>query len=435
MNYEEAMQWIEDCNKLGSVPGLDNMANLTEALHHPEDSLHVIHVAGTNGKGSVSTFIAAMAHAGGKKVGRYISPTIFNYQERFQINSRSIGKKKLAGYLTRLKDVCDSLTGKGLPHPTSFEIETALAFLYFKDERCDLVVLEAGMGGRLDATNIIKAPEICVLTSISMDHMQMLGNDLTHIAEEKCGIIKKGTRVVSAPQLPEVENVIRSRCDSLKIEPVFVDETAVSSVKRNLKKQSFRYKGREYSIGLLGSYQILNACLALETMKIYENETVLSEEKRQKALLNAEWPGRFQLIHKNPYFVVDGAHNVDGARSLMESIELYFTNRPIVYIMGMFRDKEYEKVAAITCPRAMQVITVATPNHPRALPALDLAMEVRKVNQNVTTAASLEEAVEMAYLFAGKEAVIVAFGSLSFLGKLIEIVSENKTVRSDTHGQ
>ena len=437
MKFEEAIEWIEECNKLGSVLGLDNMENLMNAFQYPDEKLNIIHVAGTNGKGSVSTFISEIGKVHGLKVGRYVSPTIFCYQERFQINNRNISKDKLAAYLTEIREVCELLVEGGKAHPTSFEIETLLALLYFAREGCDLVVLEVGMGGRLDATNIIKHPKLCVMTSISMDHMQFLGNDLETIAKEKCGIIKPNTAVVSALQDLEVEEVIQNTCKEHNVTVSFVDETAIEKKKQNTKKQSFVYKQNTYEIGMIGSYQIENACLAIETMRIYQQiaNISLSQKKIEKALLQAKWPGRFQIIGTHPTFVVDGAHNVDGAKKLKESIDLYFTNKPIIYIMGMFRDKEYEKVIDITCKGVAQIITVATPNNPRALSSLDLAMEVQKVNPHVTTASSIDEAVEMAYLFAGKEAVIVSFGSLSFLGKLIDLVSGNQIVRSDNHGQ
>lgn len=443
MNFNEAMEWMEDLNELGSVLGLENMERLMERLAFPDEKLNIIHVAGTNGKGSVSSFIAEVAMEHGARVGRYISPTIFSYQERFQLNHRQMGKEKLAAYFTEMRTICEKIVAEGFPHPTSFEIETAVALLYFQRENCDLVVLEVGMGGRLDATNVIKHPMICVLCSISMDHMQFLGDDISKIAAEKCGIMKEGTVVVSACQDLEAEKVIIDCCKEKNLPLTFVDEEAISSVKHTRKKQSFCYRGEQYSISLLGSYQVENACLALEVLRTYETialkkaliNKALSISKIRQALENTKWPGRFQIIHEDPCFVVDGAHNVDGAKRLMESIDLYFTNKAIIYIMGMFRDKEYEKVISITCPRALQIITIATPENKRALPALDLAEAVQKVNPNVTTASSVEEAVEMAYLFAGKEAVIVSFGSLSFLGKMIDFVTKNQTVRSDTHGK
>ena len=443
MKYEEALSFIEECNLLGSIPGLDSVRALADRIGNPQDALAFIHVAGTNGKGSVSSFIATVLQLCGYKVGRYISPTIYTYRERFQINGRMIGKKELGEEMSLIKEACDALVSMGKPHPTSFEIETALAFHYFLKKQCDIVVLETGMGGTLDATNIIKNPLLCVLTSISMDHMQFLGESLSEIAANKCGIIKEGSRVVSAMQPDEVENVIKNACRDRNAFLAFADASQAEYIplgkggKPSLEKQAFVLDGERYEISLLGKYQMENAVIAIKVLQElrFLGYTKITDEKIKKGLFDTQWKGRFSVIAQKPYFIVDGAHNVAAAKKLTESIRFYFTNRKIVYIMGMFRDKEYEKVIQITAPFASQIITVATPGNPRALPAVELAHAVRKVNPNVTCADSLEEAVEMSYLFADKESVIIGFGSLSFLGDLMNIVENNRTVRSDTHGK
>ena len=437
MKYEEAMEYIEECNTLGSVLGLESMERLMKTLQNPQNELTFIHVAGTNGKGSVSSFVASVLKHAGYKVGRYISPTIFTYRERFQINDKMISKKELGELMEQVKEACECIVAEGYPHPTSFEIETALSFLYFIKKECDVVVLETGMGGRLDATNIIPIPKLCVLTSISMDHMQFLGDTLAKIATEKCGIIKEGTTVISTRQSEEAMNVVEQTCTLKNAELIVAEPAKVTKVKQGLDKQSFSYDGVKYEISLSGSYQIENAVLAVEVVKWLSQNGFekITEKKMEKGLQTTVWKGRFGVIAKKPYFIVDGAHNVAAAEKLAESIRFYFTNRKIVYIMGMFRDKEYEKVIRITAPLATQIITVAAPGNPRALPALELAEAVREVNPNVTGADSLEEAVEMSYLFADKDSVIIAFGSLAFLGQLITIVEGNQTVRSDTHGK
>lgn len=437
MKYEEAMEYIEECNALGSVPGLESIKRLTGMLDNPQEKLTFIHVAGTNGKGSVSSFIAGGLKTAGYKVGRYISPTIFTYRERFQINDRMISKKELGELMEQVKEACDRIVAEGHPHPTSFEIETALSFLYFVKKECDVVVLETGMGGRLDATNIIPSPKLCILTSISMDHMQFLGDTLADIAVEKCGIIKMGTTVISTKQSEEAMEAAAKTCEERNAELIVADSSQVTKVKQDLEKQFFIYDGVKYEISLSGTYQIENAVLAVRALKWLSKNGFekVNETKIVKGLQGTVWKGRFSVISKKPYFIVDGAHNVAAAEKLAESIRFYFTNRRIVYIMGMFRDKEYEKVIRITAPLASQVITVAAPGNPRALPALDLAVAVREVNPHVTSADSLEEAVEMSYLFADKDSVIIAFGSLAFLGQLMTIVEGNQTVRSDTHGK
>ena len=437
MKYDDAMLFIEECNTLGSIPGLESIDALTQELDRPQDFLTIIHVAGTNGKGSVCSFIGTVLTLAGYKVGRYISPTIYDYRERFQINGKMISKKDLGEEMEVVKLACDRLTRAGKVHPTSFEIETALAFHYFKQKNCDVVILETGMGGTLDATNIVKNPLMCVITSISMDHMQFLGDSLEEIAVHKCGIIKENTTVVSTIQMEAAELVLQKVCQEKNAELILADASEASVIKAGLEKQSFQYENEKYEIGLLGKYQIENAVIAINVLKKIRDMGFdkLTDNKIKSGLLKTQWKGRFSVLSKKPYFIVDGAHNVAAAKKLAESIQFYFTNRKIIYIMGMFRDKEYEKVIQITVPYASSVITVATPGNPRALPAVELAKAVREINQNVTCADSLEEAVEMSYLLADKESVIIGFGSLSFLGSLMTIVENNQTVRSDTHGK
>ncbi len=454
MKYEEAIEFIEECNKYGISPGLDSVSALADRLGNPQDALQFVHVAGTNGKGSVSAFIGTTLSGCGLKVGRYISPTILDYRERFQINGKMITKKDLGGEMELLKAACESLVAEGRPHPTWFEIETVLAFDYFMKKGCDVVVLETGMGGTLDATNIIRKPLLCVITSISMDHMQFLGETLAEIAKNKCGIIKEDTKVVSTMQREEAELVLTETCKDKQAELVWADASEAEALKigkdglvcvggsskgsfTGLEKQAFTYKGEVYEISLLGKYQMENAVVAIEALHTLQKSGYdqITEQKIKKGLLQTQWKGRFSVIAQKPYFVVDGAHNVAGAKKLAESIQFYFTNRRIIYIMGMFRDKEYDKVIQLTAPLASQIITVATPGNPRALSAVELAEAVREVNPYVTSADSLEEAVEMSYLFSDKDSVIVGFGSLSFLGDLMNIVENDRAVRSDTHGK
>ena len=431
MKYEEAYSFIEECNILGSALGLTSIKELTNELGNPQDSLKFVHIAGTNGKGSVLAYLSSILHMEGKKVGRYISPTIFTYRERFQINGRMISKKDFGFYLERVKEACERMVARGFNHPTSFEIETALAFLYFKEKECEIVVLETGMGGTLDATNIVKTTVVSVLASISMDHMQFLGNSLAKIAQEKCGIIKENIPVVTMQQAPEVMEIIENICKQKNAPLIVADSSSLKQKKYGLLKQSFSYEGEKYEIKIAGLCQFENALLAIKAAQTLG----VSLKSIKKGLAGAEWKGRFSVIGKNPYFIADGAHNEDAAKKLMESMHFYFTNRRIIYIMGMFKDKEYEKVIELTAPAADQIITVAAPHNPRALPAYELAQAVSAVNPHVTAADSLEEAVEMSYLFAEKDSVILAFGSLSYLGELMTIVEKGSAVRSDTHGK
>ena len=432
MNEREAMEFIEAAGKYGIVPGLDSIRELCNRLGNPQDDLKFVHIAGTNGKGSTSAYIASVLKQGGYRVGRYISPVIFEYRERIQVNDNMITKKALCQGMEQIQTVCEAMVAEGLPHPTPFEIETALGFLYFKEKKCDIVVLETGMGGLMDATNIVKNTLVAVLASISMDHMKFLGNTLAEIAAQKAGIIKRGCRVVTVKQAPEVMDVIKAKArDAVGLQEgsgerkklTVADPSEAKNIRYGLEKQRFDYgEWKKLEISLAGQYQIDNAVLALEVLKVLgECGFRVSEEKLRKGMLETKWPGRFTVLSEKPLFIVDGAHNEGAAARLAKSIEFYFTNKRIIYIMGVLRDKEYEKIISLTHAMADQIITVTTPDNPRALPAYELAQEISKVHSKVTAVDSLEEAVEMSRLLAGKDDVIIAFGSLSFLGRLMNI--------------
>ncbi len=438
MNYREAMEYIQSLGRFGMIPGLDAIRRLCGELGSPEEELKFVHVAGTNGKGSVSAYIASVLKTAGYKVGRYISPTIFDYRERIQVNDRMITQSALCEGLGKIRSICDRMTGQGLPHPTAFEVETVLGFWYFREKKCDIVVLEAGMGGLMDSTNVIKNTCVAVITSVSRDHMKFLGGTLAQIAAQKAGIIKKGCLAVTASQEPEVLEVISREAARQNAELIIADMKKAGHVRYGIEKQSFDYDGGKdtpeltMEIHLGGQYQIENALLALEALKALGGRGFpVSAEKLREGLAKTSWPGRFTLIAKKPLFVVDGAHNEDAARRLAQSIRFYFPGKRILYIMGVLRDKEYGRIIELTHELADQIITVTPPDNARALPGYELAKEVAKVHAAVTAADSLEEAAEMSRLLAGKEDVIVAFGSLSFLGRLINIVqaSDKKAQR------
>lgn len=439
MNYREAMEYVESLQKYGSVLGLANMEELCRRLGNPQDELKFIHIAGTNGKGSVLAYLSTVLHEAGYRVGRYISPAITDYRERFQIGGRPISKAGLCKYLKQVREAARQMEAKGLPHPTPFEIETAVAFLYFLDKKCDIVVLETGLGGRLDATNIIQTSICAVLTSISMDHMAVLGKSLEEIALQKAGIIKDDALVVSALQRPEALQVIEQAAKEHRCRMAVIDGSSIRQVKYGLTKQRFSYKNyRNLEIDLSGQYQIENAALAVETIDaLQEKGFSVSEEQLRCGLKKTVWPGRFQMIGKAPVFVADGAHNEDAAQRLAESIRFYFPDRRILFIMGVLKDKEYDKIIQATYPLAEHIITVTPPRNPRAMSGLELAQAVREYHECVTVADSLQEAVEISYLLAGedKTTVIVAFGSLSFLGELISIAEHRDMIRRDSHGK
>lgn len=428
MNYNQAMDYIDGLYQYGIVPGLSSIQRLCEKMGNPQERLSFIHIAGTNGKGSVLAYVSTILNCAGYKTGRYLSPTIFEYTERIQVSGKSIPKKTLCEGLDYIKEICTKIIEEGFPHPTPFEVETALAFWYFDKVSCDVVVLETGMGGREDSTNIIQNVLIAVLTSISMDHMQFLGKNLESIAEHKAGIIKPNCSVVCMQQREEVLSVIKKIAVEHMAPLTVVEPKEAKNIQYGLTKQIFSYGDlKKIEISMAGKFQIENAMLAIKIIeRLNDLDFTITEIALRKGLKETNWPGRFQVIAKKPFFIVDGAHNEEAAKKLGESIEFYFTNKRIIYIMGMLKDKEYEKIISYTHQYAEHIITVTPPDTNRGMPSFELAQEIQKNHGKVTTADSLEEAVEMSYLFAKKEDVIIAFGSLSFLGKLIKIVERYK---------
>lgn len=424
MNYREVTEYVEKISNTGIVPGLDSIRKLCELIGNPQDRLKFVHIAGTNGKGSTLAYISTILRCAGYRVGRYISPVIFEYCEKIQVNERNITKKALCEGIEFIRQKCDEMVEMGLPHPSVFEVETALAFWYFEKKQCDIVVLETGMGGTLDATNVIQNTLACVIASVGMDHMKFLGNTLEEIAAQKAGIIKKNTKVICMKQSDTVMDVVAKKCHLEESRLTVSDAESASGIKYGIEKQSFHYKGmKKLEIPLAGRCQIANAVLAIDcVLALAEDGFKVSEEKLRKGLKETVWEGRFSVIAKKPLFIVDGAHNEDAAQKLADSIDFYFTNRRIIYIMGILKDKEYEKVIHLTCKYADQIITITPPENKRALNALDLAREIAKDFPNVTAVDSLEEAVEMSRLLAKKEDVIIAFGSLSYLGRLMNLV-------------
>ena len=428
MKYQEAVDYLESLNVYGIIPGLDSIRRLCEELGNPQKALSFVHIAGTNGKGSVLAYISTILKCAGYRVGRFMSPAIFQYREMIQVNEKSIPQTAFCRGVEIVREACDRLVERGFPHPTCFEAETALAFWYYREKKCDMVVLECGMGGLGDTTNIIENTCISVITSISMDHMKFLGHSLADIAKQKAGIMKPGRPVVTLNQAPEVMEVLKQEAFANHCPLVVADCGQLSKIRYGLEAQRFQWRAMQnLEIGMAGRFQVENALLALQAVEVLCGQGFLIKEAAiRKGLRETRWPGRFQVIDKKPIFIVDGAHNEDAARKLADSIEFYFTNKRIIYIMGVLRDKEYDKVIALTHRYADQIITVTPPHNPRGMSAYDLALAVAKEHPRVTAADSLEEAVEISYLLAGKEDVILAFGSLSYLGRLLQIVQNRK---------
>ena len=437
MTYEEAQVYMEQAAKRGSILGLTSITHLLQRLGNPQNKLQVIHVAGTNGKGSTCTFLEHLYRAEGKRVGRYISPTLFCYLERFQINGHYMEEQEFANLLSDIIVHIGCMEQNGESLPTAFEIETAVAFQYFVEQQVDMVILETGMGGRLDATNVVDAPLCTVFTSIGMDHMQFLGDTLEQITYEKAGIIKTGCLVISYPNLSEVIAVLEkqyslhnietldknAQCSLHNIKPSclggfhVVHPEDIEILSETLEGSTFRYKGAAYSIRMVGRYQIYNAVTAIETKLCLDGHLI------KEGLLHAGIAGRFEKMSDEPLIIRDGAHNVDGVRALRESIQKHFTKEKLIFIIGVLRDKEYDKMMALLCPLAEKVFTV-TPEGERGLPAEVLKDSIIPYCDAVEACGSVKEALEMAEqeyqkLDAMNEsAAIIAWGSLSYIGQI-----------------
>lgn len=426
MNYKEARVYLDEVSKYGSVLGLESMRELLRRLGDPQNELKFIHISGTNGKGSVLAYLSTILSGAGYRTGRYISPTLFSYRERIQVDGEYIEKESLACHVTAIAAAAEDMQKAGLPSPTVFEIETALAFLYFKEKRCDIVTLEVGCGGLLDATNVITTTLMEVIASIGMDHTDLLGDTLAKIAAQKAGIIKPDTMVVSAHQEREAMQVIEDTCKEQHCTLQMVDESKISDVRCGAEGQTFSYKTWEnVTISLAGSYQIKNAALALEGVEaLRQLGYALSDQQVREGMAHTVWRGRFTTLRREPTVIIDGAHNPAAALELKESLERYFPGKTLYFVMGMFKDKDYAQVIDLTAPLARHIITVETPGNPRAMPACELAEAVGKVNPSVEWADSVAHGVEKALAMAGKEDAVIVFGSLSFLGEAADAVNE-----------
>ena len=422
MTDKEAKVYIEEVSRTGSILGLENIVNLMKELSDVQENLRVIHIAGTNGKGSTGAFLEAILIEAGYRVGRYTSPAVFEPFEVWRINRENISKEDYLSCLEEVKGACERMLAKGMAQPTVFEVETALAFVYFAKKECDYVLLEVGMGGETDATNLITKPVCSVITSISMDHMQFLGETLAEIAHVKAGIIKTNCPVVTsdtqdAAVYKVIEEIAREKdaplvvAKSKEIEMKEVGQGILSCYHKSLEN---------IELSLTGYYQVENANLAITVC-----EEVLKIEKSviRKGLKQTDWPGRFEQILEKPTVILDGAHNEDAAKKLAKTLQNHFTNRTFTYIIGVLADKEHKKMLEIMLPLAKSVFTV-TPNNKRALSGELLAEEVRSFHKDALVCMSMAEAAEKALESASEDEIIVAFGSLSYLAEIKKAIQD-----------
>ena len=454
MNYSEAREYLKNVNKLGSILGLNTIKELLKRLGNPQNELKVVHIAGTNGKGSIMTFVQNILMESGYKVGRYCSPAVFNEREIIRINDEYISEEQSADLLTRIKEKCDSMYSEGLPHPTSFEIETAEALMFFKEQNCDIALIECGMGGETDATNVFEKVLCSVIATISLDHTQFLGSTIEEITKVKSGIIKENCPVVMSKQTGEAESVIKKVCKQNNSKLIIPTEQDFENVEIDGLRTKVTYKAsnnKEYILNLqaLGTYQIKNAKTAVEVALVLDkaltektnicdesdknNSTGMKnninnsgntiEKNIKKGIEKTVWPGRMEVISKEPLIIIDGAHNPGAVLELRKTLDLYFTNKRITFIMGVLSDKDFSKEAEIIADRAERIITI-TPNNSRGLDGHKLAETLVKYNHNVQVADSLKQAAEESIdtIKENRADMILAFGSLSYLRELKQVV-------------
>lgn len=428
MNRLEIKNYLDNISKSGIRPGLETIRELLRRLGNPQDKLKCVHVAGTNGKGSTISYIACILNEAGYRTGAYTSPCVFSEYEKFAVSGIQISPDKYEELMTEVIVKCTEMTGEGFVHPTVFEMETGAAFYYFYREGCDYAVIETGMGGRDDATNVIENTEVEVLTSIAMDHMKFLGNTIEEIAFAKGGIIKPGSDVVLYDQDERVSRIISGICTEKNAGLSLCNVSdAEASAYYDEEKQAlvFSYGNFEKLETVMpGMYQASNAAVAVEAALLLRKRGAgISDMDIRKGIKKASIGGRFEIIHKKPLIIIDGAHNPDAALKLVRTVKMYFTNRRLLYIMGVLADKDFGQTVKLTVPVADKVYTI-TPENSRALDAEKLAACVSEYCSDVEAKHSLEGAVKDAMLWAGDDGVIIAFGSLSYLGAVKEIVKE-----------
>ncbi len=411
MTYEESLGYINSLLVFGSQPGLERISAFLQKLDNPQKDLKFVHIAGTNGKGSTSTMCANALTDAGYKTGLYISPFVNDFRERIQINGEMISREKLSEIVARLKPVCDEFLKSGNVI-TEFEFITAVAFIYYKEENCDIVCLEVGLGGRFDATNVIDPPEVSVITSIGLDHTAILGDSVEKIAFEKCGIIKHSTPVVCYPDQPSgvigtVIETAASRQSALYIPaPPHHSEIEFD----DSEKTVFRFSGLCFDLKMHGHHQLLNAITAAQALlTLRERGFEINNSAIESGVSRAILPARIEKINENPLVIVDGAHNPAGIDCLCETVKK-ISFRPIVLVMGMLKDKDVESAVKKIAPLCQHFIAVE-PNNPRKMSSHELCVIASKYC-TAEPAATYEFAAKRAVKLAGENGAVISCGSL-----------------------
>ena len=420
MNYKEAIEYIHSVNWIFCNPGLDRVRELCHALGDPQDSLKFIHVAGTNGKGSFCSMLDSVLRAQGYKVGLFTSPYIVEFGERMRVDGENLGDDELCALVEEIRPVADKMEDK----PTEFELITAIAFLYFARKKCDYVVLECGLGGRLDATNIIKTPILSVITGIALDHVAILGDTHEKIAAEKAGIIKKDVPLLWCGDHKGAENVIAAQASEIGAELIKADRSRLKINEMTLEGTLLDFgEFKNIKLSLLGSYQPYNAVNVLSAIELLRSLGVeISENAVRRGLESVRWRARFEVVCKEPLIIADGGHNPEGIDAAVGSIENYFAGGRVMIVTGVMADKDYLYMAKRIAGIAKKVFCI-TPDNPRALDAQKYADVFSSLGVSAEGCKSVGEAVAHAIEAAKKERLpLVCLGSLYMYSEVVDAI-------------
>lgn len=416
MDYETAMIKLRGEVCSGIKLGLQNIKTLMEKLGNPQDKLKIIHIAGTNGKGSCTSFVNSALVSQGYKVGMFTSPSIYNFEERIRINNKNIPEDKLIDLMNEVREVAETME----VFPADFELVTAIAFLYFYREKCDFAIMEVGLGGRLDATNVAQNPLITLITSISLDHQQFLGNTIPEIALEKAGIIKENVPLVLYSQSKEAMDSIIGVANSKNSKVILNDLEKIELLENTKNGQIINYKDfKDLKINLLGSHQINNATISLELLEqLRKMGFEISNESIYNGFSSVTWPCRFELVSKNPDFILDGAHNIDGIEKFISSMNFYYKDNKKIGIFGVLADKDYNEMLAKIVP-CFDVFLTVRPDSERAMESKELKERIEKLTEKkVYSFENYQDAINKAIEISKEDDVISAFGSLYFVGEV-----------------
>ena len=413
---KKCIEYIHSLSKFGKKAGLSNTEIILERLGNPHKKLKFIHIAGTNGKGSTSNMINNILISHKYKVGYYTSPYIELFNERICINNNLISADDLIHYTNRVADVLDDIT------PIEFEFITAMAMLYFYEKKCDVVVLEVGLGGRYDSTNVIPETLCSVITPIGLDHTAYLGDTIEKIAFEKAGIIKNNSTVVISPDMNKAcIDVIEKKCKDTSSK-LIIPCSDVKNVSYGIPYTEFTYDNADYELSLNGKYQLGNAICAIEAAKSLKDKLDITEDDIKNGLKNSSWKCRFEIFDTNPPVILDGAHNSHGIEALMQSIDLYFPYKKKIFVFSMLNEKDYEKSINLVLKKADYIVATSVPSL-RQTSAYDIYKEIKKYTDNAVYEENPEDALSLAKEIAKKEdAAVFVFGSLYLSGMLRKYV-------------